>query len=178
MYKASKKERFKVGPPIFPKRKKFFINGELHELWRVDKGQNMIYAFDYKTKEKRAYILSQVKKDFEYAFTIGEVCRFIGRHPDRVRRAMHDKQIERGTIARRPNKKKVGGTYYFSESQLMDIRDYFASVGRGRPRKDGIVFSWKVPSKEELRAMIGRSEILYVKTSENTFVPIWQANEF
>jgi hypothetical protein len=168
----------KVGPPVSPRRRKFFLNGKLHEIHLVDRGQNILYAFDYESKEKRAYILSQVKKEFEYAFTIGEVAKFINRHPDRIRKGMYANNIQWGTIARRPDKQKRGGVYYFSETHVMDIRDYMASVGRGRPRKDGIVLSWNVPSKEELRAMMGRAQVLYVKTADDRFVPIWQAQEF
>jgi hypothetical protein len=68
--------------------------------------------------------------------------------------------------------------YLWSEEDIMRVHDYFSNVHYGRPRKDGMITSYKMPTKREVRAMIHQETILYVKNKDGEFVPTWKAQEF
>jgi hypothetical protein len=64
--------------------------------------------------------------------------------------------------------------FFWSEEDVIAAHEYFSSVHYGRPRKDGMVNPFPIPTLRELRAMMDDEEILYVHNGEG-FVPTWKA---
>jgi hypothetical protein len=54
----------------------------------------------------------------------------------------------------------------FSESDILDIHQFIIDIG----------YSKNVPSKAELQALLKHNMILYTKTEEGGFVPVWKAD--
>lgn len=166
-------------------RKRFFINGEFHELVNINKAAGMIRAYNYSTNQIVIYSINDYKKFKQQAYTIGNVSKLIGRDVTSIWKA-----IDRGDITRPfklPLKDDDGkgqfavgrsGIFYFSEDNIYEIRDYFGSVHKGRPRADGAVTSYNVPSIEELDALLGKREMIYVKDKNGNYVPIWKRIDF
>jgi hypothetical protein len=64
---------------------------------------------------------------------------------------------------------------YFSEDDLFTIRSVLATIHKGRPRKDGRITPRRdLPTEKELRSLIGDSIMLYTKTEDGRFIPVWQ----
>ena len=68
--------------------------------------------------------------------------------------------------------------YFLSEDDVMDVRDFLSTLHRGRPRKDGLVTSKDVPTKQELRAKIKNETILYQQTEDGDYIPVWKQPEW
>lgn len=171
--------------PLRLNKKRFFINGQFHEVININRASGMIKAFNYQEEKVVGYTIADYKKFRQQAYTIKHVSSFIGRDTASIWKA-----IDRGDVQKPfmlPIKEDAGkgkfaagrsGIYYFSEDNIYEIRDYFANVHKGRPRSDGLVTSYKVPSVEELDALLGKREMMYVKDKNGNFVPIWKRVDF
>jgi hypothetical protein len=63
---------------------------------------------------------------------------------------------------------------YYSEDDIFTIRESIAKIHKGRPRKDGRTTANKdVPTERELRSLLGDAIMLYTKTEDGRFIPIW-----
>lgn len=153
----------------------FFLNGDLHRLIKTNAAGNTCYAFNYQKNEVVKYTYSDYKKFKKPAYKIGEVSKILRRHKERIRIAFSEGHVKKPTLVKYQGRT---GTYYFSEEEIYELRDYFASVHRGRPRFDGIVVSKNVPSRAELDSLFGKTPTLYIRTEEGNFVPIWKAEEY
>lgn len=171
--------------PLRINKKRFFMNGEFHELIATNRAASFVKAYNYENNNVVTYSLSDYKKFRQQAYTIKHVSGFIERDQSSIWKA-----IDRGDVKKPfllPVKKDAGkgqfgvgrvGIYYFSEDNIYELRDYFAGVHKGRPRADGIVIPYNIPSVEELDAMLGKREMVYVKDKNGQFVPIWKRVDF
>lgn len=171
--------------PLRLNRKRFFINGEFHELVNTNRAAGMIRAYNYSTEKVVVYSINDYKKFKQQAYTIKHVSGFIGRDITSIWKA-----IDRGDVTKPfllPVRKEAGkgqfavgraGIYYFSEDNIYEIRDYFANIHKGRPRADGLITSYNIPSIEELDALLGKREMIYVKDKSGNYVPIWKRVDF
>jgi hypothetical protein len=154
----------------------FFLDGVLHRKVRINRALDLIYCVKYPEYVMVAYPWRETRKKQRRAYTTTEVCALVNRGKRQLR--LH---IERGNIkpphrAQRPGGK--GWWYFFSEEDIMEIREFFAGVHYGRPRKDGMVTSFKVPPREQLRRDLGKTRTVYVKNDEGELVPVWLAEEY
>ena len=62
---------------------------------------------------------------------------------------------------------------YYSESQVMEIRDILATYHIGRPRKDNLITNDITPTKQELTRRMGDGILTYTRTEDGRFIPIW-----
>lgn len=171
--------------PLRINKKRFFINGQLHEVINVNRSSGMIKAFNYPEEKVVGYTMSDYKKFKQQAYTISHVSKFIGRDVTAIWKAINRGDVSRPFLL--PSKADAGkgkfaagrsGVYYFSEDNIYEIREYFANVHKGRPRGDGLITSYKVPTIEELDALLGKREMIYVKDKKGNFVPIWKRVDF
>ncbi len=66
--------------------------------------------------------------------------------------------------------------YYFTEEEAMDVYRYFASLHRGRPRKDGRTTNNTITPLAEFRALVAGQKVLYTK-EDGEFVPVFIQEE-
>jgi hypothetical protein len=113
------------------------------------------------------YSYSQVKKHMENAYSVKQVAAMLNRH----RVTIQDYILEGKVIAPQkiypigdpdnPNWSK----YMFSESDILDMHQHILDSGH----------SSDVPTKAELLGLLKHNLILYTKTEEGKFVPVWKA---
>jgi hypothetical protein len=163
-----------VNGTIKPVKKKCFINGDVHHVVRIDRPKGIVYLFNMETKTQATFSYHDYKEFKKPCYRIGEVSRSLNRHPDRLRFAMKNGLVSKPKLIWSNNK----STYYFSTENIFEFREYFAGVHIGRPRKDGMIISSRVPSREELEAKLNLRQMLYVRKEDGTYVPIWKAEEF
>lgn len=171
--------------PLRYNKKRFFINGHFHEVVNMNRSAGVMRAYNFQENKIATYSIADYKKFRQQAYTIGNVSKLVGRDITAIWKA-----IDRGDVSRPymlPIKEDAGkgkfavgrsGVYYFSEDNIYEIRDYFANVHKGRPRADGQITSYKVPTVEELDALLGKREMIYVKNKDGSFVPIWKRVDF
>ena len=155
------------------RRRKVFINDELHHIIHINLPADIVTTFNYKQDKIVKYPYKAMKKNMKKAYTIGDVAKIVKRHPDRIRWAIRNGEL--------PDVQKSGiyGNKYWREEDILNIQDYFANVHFGRPRNDGAITPKKGSvTKEEVDAKLGRREVLYVQNERGEFIPIWRAIDF
>lgn len=158
------------------KNDRFYINGNLHVILHVSRGKDLVTAFDYREGKKKIYPWSEIKKKAQNAFTITEAAKLVGRHRDRIVEYMDKGKIEKPQREYGLENKKPW-RYFFSEDDMMDLRDAMAEIHHGRPRKDGKVTNNRLPTRDEMKAMITSKRMIYVQ-EEGEFKPIWTERSF
>lgn len=153
----------------------YFLNGDLFKVVRVDRSANTCYLYNLQTKENKMFLYSDFKKFRKNAYKMNRVSKLLNRHPDRIRKAIWEEKVSKPLLIKSG---PSGGRYWFTEDDIRGLRDYFATVHRGRPRKDGVIVTHNVPAKDELEALLGNKQMLYVKNKNGDFVPVWKAEEF
>jgi hypothetical protein len=157
------------------KSKLFFLNDQLHRLIQADRTNNICRAYNYIQDTDLTYLYTEYKRLKKPAYTISIVAKMFNRHPARIRVAINEGHIKKPFIL----DKLTNGIYYFSEKDIYEIREYFATVHIGRPRNDGATTAGKdIPTKRELQDILEGKEMLYIKTKDGNFVPVWKAEEF
>jgi hypothetical protein len=156
--------------------RQFYLNGNLHKVLHVNRPSDIVTTFDYAEGKVKTYPWSHVKRQRQNAYTIKEAAELVGRHRDRLVKYMVAGSIE---IPQREYNIETGrlGRYFFSEDDMMDLRDYMATLHQGRPRKDGKVTNSRLPTREELRTSMKTGKVLYMKEGEE-FVPVWRAESW
>jgi hypothetical protein len=168
----------KQGKGTSKKFRHFYINNQLHRVLRQSRGEDLLIAWDYQLGKRVAYSLSDVKKNMQHAYPISEVVRIIGKHEDTIKRHLYAGNLKYPQQAYSLNGNKTPGKYYWSESDIRDMHNFFKTVHRGRPRSDGAITVGDMPSRAELEALMKQENVLYIKNDDGTFVPVWKQPEW
>ena len=144
----------------------FFLNGKVHKVLRLSRAKDEIIAWSYVDKKRVMYSYAQVDKNMERAYTVLEAGKILGRH-----RVTIEEYILQGKI-KQPQKvypisnpESTWSKYMLSESDILDIHQFIIDAGHIRD----------LPSRAELQALLKHNLILYTKTEEGKFVPVWRA---
>ena len=156
----------------------FYLNNALHRALQVNRSDDTIIAFNFVEGKRVAYNYTDVQKNKKHAYSISEVAKLINRHVDTIKRHLRSGDIRKPQQAYAVEDKTKLSRYYFTDSDIKEIREFFKTVHIGRPRKDGQVTASNIPSKTELEAMLRNETILYVKNTDGDFVPVWKAPEW
>ena len=144
----------------------FFLNGKVHKVLRLSRAKDEVVAWSYLDKKRVMYSYAQVDKNMEKAYTILETSKILGRH-----RVTIEEYILQGKI-KQPQKvypisnpESTWSKYMLSESDILDIHQFIIDAGHIRD----------LPSRSELQALLKHNLILYTKTTDGKFVPVWKA---
>jgi hypothetical protein len=155
------------------KRSFFFLNGKLHRVLHVNRGRDLVTAWHFDDAERKVYLWSDVRKKMQTAFTISEVARMMGRHPDRIWRYIAAGAINPPQQAYTIDDRRNPTINFYSEDDVLEIHEYMTTIHRGRPRKDGRITN-NMPNRDEIRSMTQTRRFLYVKDDDGKFVPVWR----
>lgn len=145
----------------------FFLNDKIHKVISSSRSKDELIAWCYPDKKRMLYSYSQVKKNMEQAYGITQVSQMLNKH----RVTIQDYILEGKVLP--PAKiypigapeSKSWSKYMFSQKDIMDIHQHILDSGH----------SSEVPSKTELQGLLKNNFILYTKTDEGKFVPVWKA---
>jgi len=144
----------------------FFLNGKVHKVLRLSRAKDEVVAWSYVDKKRVMYSYAQVDKNMERAYTVLEAGKLLGRH-----RVTIEEYILQGKI-KQPQKvypisnpESTWSKYMLSESDILDIHQFIIDAGHIRD----------LPSRAELQALLKHNLILYTKTTDGKFVPVWKA---
>ena len=161
-----------------PRIRYFYLNNRLHKVLRRSRAEDLIVAWDYQEGKRVAYSLTDVNKNKQHAYPMSQVVKIIGKHEDTIKLQMYKGNLKYPQQAYSLNGNKTPGKYFWSEDDIRNMHDFFKTVHRGRPRKDGRVTPGDMPSRAEVEATMRQENILYVKNEDGTFVPVWKAPEW
>jgi len=144
----------------------FFLNNKLHKVIRLSRAKDELVAWSYPDKKRVLYFYTDVEKSMENAYTIKQVGQLIGRHKVTIEEYILQGKIkEPQKVYPISNPDSVWFKFMFSESDIFSLHEYILESG----------YAKDIPSKTELRALLKHNIILYTKSSEGNFVPVWKA---
>jgi hypothetical protein len=147
----------------------FFLNDKIHKVIRSSRSKDELVAWCYPDRKRAMYSYSQVNKYKESAFTLVQVAAMLNKHKVTIEDYILEGKIKAPqkvypiSNPDHPNWSK----YMFKESDILDLHEYILEAGH----------SGNLPSKNQLIALLKHNLILYTKTSEGKFVPVWKAEE-
>lgn len=144
----------------------FFLNDKLHKAIRSSRSRDEVIAWCYPDKKRMLYSYSQVVKNMGKAFTISEVSVILNKHRVTIQDYILEGKIKKPQfIYPIGNPDSKWFKYMFSESDILDLHQHIIDSGHSK----------EIPSKNELSALLKHNMILYTKTTDGRFVPVWKA---
>ena len=144
----------------------FFLNGKVHKVLRLSRAKDEVVAWSYLDNKRVMYSYAQVDKHMERAYGIVEVSKIIGRH-----RVTIEEYILQGKVKQPQrvypisNPESTWSKYMLNEANILDIHEFILDAGHIRD----------LPSRSELQALLKHNLIMYTKTEDGKFVPVWKA---
>lgn len=166
-------EQYNNAPVIPGNKKVWFLNGDLVRIHHLNKSNGIMSVYNIIKDRIESCLISDFKKNRERAYTVGQTAELVNRHKKYMPSLM-----KRGVIPHPTGSQKGGETgwqvrSYYSESQVVEIRDVLATYHMGRPRKDKLITNDITPSRQELTRRMGDGILTYTRTEDGRFVPIW-----
>lgn len=113
------------------------------------------------------YSYSQVKKNMETAYTVVEVASMLNKHRVTIQEYILDEKVstpQKIYPIGQPDSEKWS-QYMFNQKNILDIHQHILDSGHSK----------EIPSKAELQALLKNNLVLYTKTEDGKFVPVWKA---
>jgi hypothetical protein len=145
----------------------FFLNDKIHKVLKSSRSKDEMIAWCYPDKKRVMYSYSQVKKNMETAYTVVEVALMLNKHRVTIQEyILSDKVATPQKIypIGQPDSKKWS-QYMFNQKNILDIHQHILDSGHSK----------EVPSKAEVQALLKNNLVLYTKTEDGKFVPVWKA---
>ena len=144
----------------------FFLNGKIHKVLRSSRAKDEIIAWCYPDKKRVLYSYALVEKNMEKAYSVKDAGSLLNRHKVTI-----EEYILQGKIKQPQKVYPIGkpdstwSKFMFSESDILDIHQFILDAGYIRD----------LPTRAELQALLKHNIILYTKTKDGSFVPVWKA---
>lgn len=144
----------------------FFLNNKIHKVIKKSRAKDELIAWCYPDKKRVLYSYSQVKKNMEKAYSISETGKILGRHKVTIERYILSGKIkEPQRVYPISNPNSSWSKFMLSETDVLDLHQFIAEDG----------YAQTMPSRTELLALLKQNMILYTKSSEGNFIPVWKA---
>ncbi|QGH76381.1 hypothetical protein SEA_DAUBENSKI_73 [Streptomyces phage Daubenski] len=148
-------------------KKYFFLDGIPHKKLQVNHGADILIAWNYVDKKSVAYVWSVARRNMGRAFLGPEVQKMLGRHRNSLRNYITQGQIREPYKTYSLDGRFSPGMYLWSEKDILDLHEMLVH------RKYGAL-----PSRAELLAMMRNDVVLYTKTRDGEFTPVWQEKDW
>lgn len=144
----------------------FFLNGKVHKVIKSARPRDEMIAWCYPDKKRVLYPYSLVEKNMENAYALKDVAVLLNRHKVTVEEYILAGKIkEPQKVYPISNPESKWFKFMMSESDILDLHQFILDAGYLRD----------LPSRAELKALFKHNTILYTKTNDGSFVPVWKA---
>jgi hypothetical protein len=123
-------------------------------------------------------LYSDFKKHRKRAYTVINTARLLGRSRMQLYRYYRDGLIEPPVGILPGGERVFRKKSYYSEDDVFKIREAMASLHHGRPRNDGRTTNNRTLTEKELRAKMGDALVLYTRTKDGDFIPVWSEETY
>jgi hypothetical protein len=161
-----------------PALRYFFINDQIHKKLHINRGKDLISAWNFPEHKRSVYNYSWVLRNMKTAYPTSKVAKLLNRSVRSIQLYMAAGVInppQHTYDYTTTNPQKIAN-YMWREEDIMELHEYLAELHVGRPRKDGEKANNSIPSPRELRALLDEEAILYVKQGDK-YVPSFKAKE-
>lgn len=144
----------------------FFLNNKIHKVIRSSRSKDEIVAWCYPDKKRVLYSYIDVQKNMENAYNIKQVASMLNKHKITIEDYILEGKVRKPQkIYPIGNPESKWSKFMFHEIDILDIHDHILNSGHSK----------NIPSKNELKALLKNNIMLYTKTGEGNFVPVWKA---
>lgn len=144
----------------------FFLNDKLHKVLRSSRSKDELVAWCYPDKKRVLYSYSQVNKHMGNAYSTKQVAALLNKHKVTIEDYILEGKIKAPSkVYPIGNPESTWSKYMFNQEDILDLHQFILDAGHSK----------EVPSKTELLALLKHNMILYTKTEEGNFVPVWKA---
>ena len=144
----------------------FFLNDKLHKVLNSSRSKDELIAWSYPDKKRMLYSYSQVNKYMDNAYSTTQVAALLNKHKVTIEDYILEGKIKAPQkVYPIGNPESKWSKYMFNQSDILDLHQFILDAGHSK----------EVPSKTELMALLKHNMILYTKTEEGNFVPVWKA---
>lgn len=145
----------------------FFLNNKVHKVLKSSRAKDEIIAWCYPDKKRVLYSYSDVMKNMQNAYTTLQVSKLLNKHKVTIEDYILDGKIKKPqSVYPISNPDSKWYKFMYSETDVLEIHQFILESG----------YSKNMPSKTELKALLKHNTILYTKTTEGNFVPVWKAD--
>lgn len=157
---------------IKPSATIFFLNGKLIRFISANRGHNIVYFYNIGDQKEQTMLYSDFKKHRKRAYTVVNAGRLLNKSGNILRFHVAHGHIK-PPVGLLPNgERSFTRKSYYSEDDIFEIRNFMSTVHIGKPRKDGKITS-NMLTEQELRARMGDALMLYTRTKDGDFIPVW-----
>ena len=145
----------------------FFLNDKIHKVLKSSRSKDEIVAWCYPDKKRVMYSYSQVKKNMETAYTVVEVASMLNKHRVTIQEYILNEKVatpQKIYPIGQPDSENWS-QYMFNQKNILDIHQHILDSGHSK----------EIPSKAEVQALLKNNLVLYTKTEDGKFVPVWKA---
>jgi hypothetical protein len=145
----------------------FFLNDKIHKVLKASRSKDEMIAWCYPDKKRVMYSYSQVKKNMETAYTVVEVAVMLNKHRVTIQEYILNEKVatpQKIYPIGQPDSENWS-QYMFNQKNILDIHQHILDSGHSK----------EVPSKAEVLALLKNNLVLYTKTEDGKFVPVWKA---
>jgi hypothetical protein len=145
----------------------FFLNDKIHKVLKSSRSKDEMIAWCYPDKKRVMYSYSQVKKNMETAYTVVEVASMLNKHRVTIQEYILNEKVatpQKIYPIGQPDSENWS-QYMFNQKNILDIHQHILDSGHSK----------EIPSKAEIQALLKNNLVLYTKTEDGKFVPVWKA---
>ena len=145
----------------------FFLNDKIHKVLKASRSKDEMVAWCYPDKKRVMYSYSQVKKNMETAYTVVEVASMLNKHRVTIQEYILNEKVatpQKIYPIGQPDSENWS-QYMFNQKNILDIHQHILDSGHSK----------EIPSKAEVQALLKNNLVLYTKTEDGKFVPVWKA---
>ena len=144
----------------------FFLNDKIHKVLRSSRARDEVVAWCYPDRKRVLYSYSLVEKNMENAYSIKDAGKLLNRHKVTIEEYILAGKIKvPQKVYPISNPESSWFKFMLSESDILDIHQFILDDG----------YLTNLPSRTELKALLKHNMILYTKTVDGSFVPVWKA---
>jgi hypothetical protein len=145
----------------------FFLNDKIHKVLKASRSKDEMVSWCYPDKKRVMYSYSQVKKNMETAYTVVEVASMLNKHRVTIQEYILNEKVatpQKIYPIGQPDSENWS-QYMFNQKNILDIHQHILDSGHSK----------EIPSRAEVQALLKNNLVLYTKTEDGKFVPVWKA---
>ena len=159
----------------------FFLDEKLYRVLRINQPANLLEAWDYEGIQRVNMLYSDYRTNAKRAVTTKVAADIMNVNKRTLVRAYVGGHIKPPVQSYPIGTQHPDGyeVRWWGVHNLLDAHDYFMTVHRGRPRKDGVIVpNQNLPTRAEIIAKMQNETVFYVKGEGDRFIPVYEPPKF
>jgi len=151
---------------IAPAAKIFFVNNQLVRVLKQSRSAGTVKLWNMTLDREQFMLYDDFHKHRKRAYPPVVVGRLLGKGPAQMYRYINAGLIKPPLGEVPGGERHWGKKSYYSEEDVFEIREALANGRR------------KMLTERDLRGKMGDAIVLYTKTSDGRFIPVWAENTY